>query len=152
MTVWIDADACPAAIKEIVIRAAERRRIPTIFVANKIIALPTSEFLSRVQVADGADVADRHIAEAAVAGDIVVSQDIPLAAILVPRGIAVIDPYGRLLSGANIGERLATRNLLHDLRGAGMVTGGPAPFGPKDRQRFADAFDREVTKALAARR
>ncbi len=150
MRVWIDADACPGAVKEIVVRAANRRAVASVFVANRAPVLPTSDYLSAVVVENSPDAADRYIEEHAMGGDLVVTQDIPLAALLIPSGIAVIDPRGRVYSEDNIGDRLASRNLLSGLRDAGEITGGPAQFGDREKRAFASAFDRELTRLLAA--
>jgi uncharacterized protein YaiI (UPF0178 family) len=146
MKIWVDADALPAAIREIVIRAALKRRIHAVFVADTVTRLPPSEFLSCVPVERGPDAADRHIVEAAASGDLAVTQDVPLAAQLVGKGVVAIDPRGTVHTAATVGERLSVRNFMDDLRGAGVVTGGPAPFGARDRKRFADSLDRELTR------
>jgi uncharacterized protein YaiI (UPF0178 family) len=151
MKIWVDADALPGAIKEIVIRAALKRRVATVFVADKVTRLPESEFLSIATVETGPDAADRYIVEAAQPGDLAVTQDIPLAALLVPKGVIAIDPRGTVHTAASVGQRLSIRNFMEDLRGAGVSTAGPAPFGPRDRQRFADALDRELTRAAKRR-
>ncbi len=148
MKIWVDADACPGVIKDIVVKAAHKRVVQTVFVANKAIFVPQSECVSLVHVAQGSDVADRYIADNAIPGDLVITQDIPLAAILVPKGVTVISVHGTLFTEANIGERLSIRNFMTDLRGAGVQTGGPKPFGDKDKQQFANAFDRELTRLL----
>ena|SRR5581483_6519456 len=148
MKVWVDADALPGAVKEIVIRAALKRRIATVFVADKVTRLPEADCLSCVTVESGPDAADRYIVAAAEAGDIAVTQDVPLAAQLVRKGVVAIDPRGAVHTAATVGERLSIRNFMDDLRGAGVTTAGPAPFGPRDRQRFADGFDRVLTRAL----
>lgn len=152
MRIWVDADACPGAVKEIIIRAAERLRVPAVFVANKPIALPRSEVLSSVQVGKGLDVADTHLAAQAASGDLAVTQDIPLAAALVKKGVSVLDVRGELLTEENIDERLSLRNFLQELRDGGVVTGGPAAWHPSDKQRFAASFDRELTRLLRTRR
>ena len=146
MRIWVDADACPGPVKEIVIRAALRLGIPALFVSDKYVHLDKSELLSYVAVEQGPDSADKHIVAASAAGDLTVTQDIPLAALLCRQGVAVIDPRGVVHTPNTVGDRLATRNLMTDLREAGMITGGPAPFGPKDRQRFSDSLDRELTR------
>jgi uncharacterized protein YaiI (UPF0178 family) len=147
MKLWVDADALPGAVKEIVIRAAIKRRVATVFVADKVTRLPESEFLSFTTVESGPDAADRYIVEAAQPGDLAVTQDVPLAALLVPKGVVAIDPRGTVHTAASVGQRLSIRNFMEDLRGAGVATSGPAPFGARDRQRFADALDRELTRA-----
>lgn len=148
MKIWIDADACPGPVKEIVIRAAERLRVPVVFVANKPLTLPRSELLSTVQVGKGLDVADAHIAAGATPGDLVVTQDIPLAAVLVKKGVAAIDVRGEPFEQDTIDERLSTRNFMQELRDSGVTTGGPKAFGPQDRQKFAGSFDRELSRLL----
>lgn len=148
MKLWVDADAVPGAVKEIIVRAALKRGIPTVFVSDKYVHLPPSEFLAYVSVERGPDAADDHIAEVAEPGDLAVTQDIPLASRLVAKGIPAIDPRGTLHTAATVGERLSVRNFMTDLREAGVVTGGPAPFGQRDRQRFADCLDRELTRLL----
>lgn len=145
MKIWVDADACPSVLKELIIKAAHRLQIDTVFVANKVIALPESPFLSSVLVKQGADIADKHIAENAVPGDLVVTQDILLAAALVAADIVAIDLRGNTFSESNIGDRVSTRNLMSDLRDTGEITGGPRPYSDKDKRLFASTFDRTIT-------
>ncbi|MFP2928886.1 YaiI/YqxD family protein [Pyxidicoccus sp. 3LG] len=152
MRIWVDADACPGPVRDILLRASQRLNISTVFVANKRLTLPRSELVSTVQVGAGLDVADRHIAEQAQRGDLAVTQDIPLAALLVPRGVVVLDPRGDLFTEENISERLSVRNFMQELRESGVTTSGPSGFSPKDGQRFANALDRELTRLLAARK
>lgn len=147
MKIWIDADACPSAIKEIVIRAANRLRVPAIFVANKSIKLPVSPYVSSERVGAGLDVADGRIAQGAQPGDLAVTADIPLAAALVAKQVITLDPRGAVYSEESIGEVLAMRNFMHELRESGVQTGGPQGFGPRDVQQFAAAFDRELSRA-----
>lgn len=142
---WIDADACPGAIKEIIIRAAERLKIPTVFVANKPISLPRSELLSSVQVGKGLDVADAYVAEQAQKGDLAVTQDIPLAAALVKKGVVTLDVRGEPFTEENVDERLSIRNFMQELREGGVTTEGPKGFGPQDKQRFAATLDKELS-------
>jgi uncharacterized protein len=148
--IWIDADACPAAVKEIVLRAAERLRVLSVFVSNKTIALPRSEVVSSVRVGAGLDVADRHIETSAAPGDLAVTQDIPLAAALVKKGVVVLDVRGEPFTPENIDERLSLRNFHTELRESGVATAGPKGYSPQDRQRFAATFDRELTRLLRA--
>lgn len=137
----------PRDVKEIVFRAAKRLAIPAILVANRRLDPPIGNpMISAVRVDGGPDVADQHIVDHAVAGDLVVTQDIPLAALLVPRGIVVLDPRGEEHTAETIGERLSIRDLMESFRGAGMLTGGPAPFSARDRQAFASALDRALTR------
>jgi uncharacterized protein YaiI (UPF0178 family) len=146
--VWVDADALPNDVKEIILRAAERLRVETVLVANKNVWIGEGVYVSFVRVGEGADIADAYIVESSAAGDLCVTADVPLASRLVRRGLTVIDPRGELYSEESIGERLAMRDLMHDLRASGMQTGGPAPWGPRAKQRFASLFDRELTRAL----
>jgi len=146
MQIWVDADACPSEIKELLYRAAERLKIKLTLVANQSLRIPRSEFIDTVLVRDGANVADRRIVELVAPGDLVVTADIPLAADVVAKGAEAIDPRGGLYTHANIGERLAMRNAIDQLRGGGQVSGGPANFGARDRQAFANQLDRWLVK------
>lgn len=152
MKLWIDADAAPRDVKEICFRAAERLRLETILVANQRITLPSGHaFLSAVRVDGGDDVADLYIVEHATRGDVAVTADIPLAALLVPNEVIVIDPRGEEYTRENIGERLSVRNFMDGLRGTGVETGGHAPYGPREKQAFANALDRVLTRASRLR-
>jgi uncharacterized protein len=144
--IWVDADACPQAIKEILFRAAERAQVVTTLVANTPLRTPPSSFVRTVRVAPGFDVADHWIAQRVQAGDLVVTADIPLAAEVIARGAHALDPRGELYSEDNVRERLAVRNLMQELRATGELIGGPAPFGHADRQRFANHLDRLLTQ------
>jgi hypothetical protein len=148
MTLWVDADACPGTIKELIIRAAKRLKIPAVFVANKFISIPESIYVSSRRIGADPEAVDMHIAQNAQPGDVVVTQDIPLASVLVPNGIIVISTRGELFTEENIGERLSIRNFMQDLRDAGGITPGPKEFAQKDRQRFADTLDRVLTRRL----
>ena len=152
MKLWLDADATPRDVKEICFRASDRLEVETILVANQRLQLPVGYTqLSAVRVDGGPDVADRYIAEHAAAGDIAVTADIPLAALLVPAGVVVIDPRGEVYTMESIGERLSVRNFMDGLRGAGVETGGHAAYGPREKQAFANALDRALTRALRQR-
>ncbi len=144
--IWVDADACPGVIKEIIFRAAERRQIRTTLVANQMLRTPPSKFIRAIQVAHGFDVADAHIVSQVSAGDLVITADIPLAAQVIERGATVIDPRGELLTPATIRERLNMRDFMEGLRAAGVDTGGPAAFSQADRQAFANQLDRFLAK------
>ena len=148
MKVWVDADACPGSVKEIVVRAACRRRVHAVFVANKSIRIPLSPYLSTARVGMGLDVADGHIARSAERGDLAVTADIPLAAALVAKAVVVVDPRGRVFTEENVGEALAVRNFMSELREGGVVTGGPSGFAAADAHAFAASFDRELSRAL----
>jgi uncharacterized protein len=148
VTIWIDADAAPRDVKEIVYRAARRLEIPTILVANQRLSSPRNNpFVSTVEVRGGPDVADQHIADHAAEGDIAITADIPLAAILVEKGLVVLDPRGEQYSAENVRERLSIRDFMDSLRGAGVETGGAKPYGPREKQAFAGALDRILTAA-----
>lgn len=147
MQIWVDADACPGAIKEMLFRAAQRRKVLVTLVANQPMQVPRSEFITTIRVAGGANVADRRIVELTAPGDLVITADIPLAADVVSKGGQALDPRGQLYTEANVKERLAVRNLFDELRGGGLITGGPSNFSPRDRQAFANQLDRWLTKA-----
>jgi uncharacterized protein YaiI (UPF0178 family) len=152
MKLWVDADAAPRDVKEIVFRSARRLGIETILVANQWITTPMGDPLIRaVRVAGGPDVADQHIAEHAEPGDVAVTADIPLASKLVEKKVFVIDPRGVQYDEENVGERLAVRDFMDGLRGAGIETAGPRPYSPKDRQTFAATLDRVLTRAFKAK-
>ncbi len=149
MKIWIDADAAPREVKELVFRASTRLKLPVVLVANQSLWTPGgSSLISSVTVRDGANVADQYIVQNAVAGDVTITADIPLAAQLVAKQIYVIDPRGEEYDERNISGRLAARDFLDLARGAGMELSGPAPYGQKDRTAFASALDRVLTKAL----
>ena len=141
MPIWVDADACPRAVKEILYRAAERAGIELVLVANQDIPIPRSPLIRRVRVTRGLDVADGEIVRQVGPADLVVTADIPLAAAVLERGALALDPRGDLHTPETIAERLSIRNFLDELRGTGVDTGGPAPFAARDRQRFANALD-----------
>ncbi|MSN26746.1 MAG: YaiI/YqxD family protein [Geobacter sp.] len=146
MKIWIDADASPRVVKEIVFRAAERLQVEVCLVANKPLSKHHSHLISSIVVSEGPDVADDYIAEHASPLDLVITADIPLAARIVEKGGVALDPRGELYTEENVGERLSVRDLMYDLRADGFVGGGPAQFGLVDRQRFASAFDRTITR------
>lgn len=140
--IWVDADACPVVIKEIIFRAAERTRTETVLVANQWLRTPPSRYIRSMQVAGGPDVADDAIVERVAAGDLVVTQDIPLAARVLEKQAAALNPRGEPYTANSIAERLSVRNFMEELRGAGIQTGGPAALHPRDRQAFASQLDR----------
>src|SRR6267142_3185928 len=140
--IWVDADACPQVIKEILFRAAERAQVLTTLVANAPLRTPPSPFIKSVRVAKGFDVADHRIVKEMQPGDLVITADIPLAAEVIARGAHALDPRGELYSEDNVRERLAMRNLMQELRGTGAILGGPAPFDQTDRHLFANQLDR----------
>ena len=148
MHIWIDADACPGPVKEMIFRASDRRGVGVTLVANQFMRIPRSTLVNMVVVEAGPDVADDRIVELAQEGDLVITEDVPLAARVVENGAFVITPHGQELSRRNIGERLSTRNFMQDLRGAGVETGGPAAFSQRDRQAFANQLDRLLTRHL----
>ncbi|MEC5388113.1 YaiI/YqxD family protein [Uliginosibacterium sp. H3] len=142
MRIWVDADASPVAIKEIIFRAAERKQLQTTLVANQMLRVPASRFIRAVQVPSGFDVADGYIVEQVVAGDLVITADIPLAAAVIDKGAKAINPRGELYSAANIRESLSMRDFMEGLRSSGVQTGGPAAFSQADKQAFANQLDR----------
>lgn len=147
MQVWVDADACPGEIKELLFRAAKRRQVKVTLIANQHMYTPQSEFIDSILVPSGMNIADRRIVELVQPGDLVVTADIPLAADVVAKGGQALNPRGELYTDGNVGERLTVRNMLDELRGGGQITGGPANFSAKDKQAFANQFDRWLTKA-----
>jgi len=152
MKLWLDADATPRDVKEICIRASDRLALETVLVANHRVLIPPGyAHVSGVRVDGGPDVADRYIAEHADAGDVAVTADIPLAALLVPKRVVVLDPRGEEYTAESIGERLSVRNFMEGLRGAGVETGGHAAYGPREKQAFANALDRALTRARRER-
>ena len=146
MKIWVDADACPGVIKEIVFRAADRARILTTLVANQSMRVPASAYLRFTQVAAGFDVADKHIVERLEANDLVITADIPLAAAAIDKGGHALNPRGELYTKDTIRERLSMRNFMDELRSSGIATGGPATLGPRDREAFANSLDRLLRK------
>lgn len=147
MKIWVDADACPVAIKEILYRAANRAEVSLTLVANQMLRVPPSPWIAAVQVPAGFDVADARIAQEVLAGDLVVTADVPLAAAVIAKGAVVIEPRGDLLDRRNIEERLTMRNFMEGLRNSGVETGGPAAFSNADKQAFANQLDRWLAKA-----
>ena len=145
-TIWVDADACPRAIKDILYRAAERKPIAVVLVANQPLGVPRSSWIRTIKVPAGFDVADQRIVELAQPGDLVITADIPLAAAVIEKGAEVLGPRGESFDDENIHERLATRDLLDQLRSTGLDTGGPAALGTKDRQEFANGLDRYLAR------
>lgn len=148
MKIYVDADACPTSIKEILIRAALRLNIMAIFVANQHVKLPKSDYISMLIVESGPDIADDKIVELVTNGDLVVSEDIPLADRVIEKGAFVISTRGELYTENNIKQRLATRDLLTELRNAGLETGGPSQFTQKDIRMFANQLDKLLTQLL----
>jgi len=146
--IWVDGDACPKAVKEILFKAAVKRSVQLTLVANQYIALPKSSFLTLVQVAAGFDIADNYIADNVEIGDLVITADIPLAAAVVAKGAFAIEPRGRELNEETIAVRLATRNLMEELRTNGQISGGPSTMSSQDSQAFANTFDRILTRRI----
>lgn len=150
MQIWIDADACPKVCREMLIRASSRTGILLNFVSNHAIPLPTSPKIKCIRVSAGFDIADQRISESIQAQDLLISQDIPLAAQVVAKGCQVITPRGDVLTRETIQERLTLRNMMEELRGAGVQLGGPATLDQRDRQRFANALDRWLQQNFKA--
>lgn len=146
MQIWVDADACPKVIKEILFRAAERRQILLTLVANKLLYCPPSKVIRALQVPAGFDVADNKIVEMAESGDLVVTADIPLAAAVIAKDCHALNPRGELYTQDTIRERLTMRDFMDVLRSSGVETGGPAALSQSDRQAFANQLDRFLAK------
>jgi uncharacterized protein YaiI (UPF0178 family) len=146
MQIWVDADACPVPIREILFRAAERRRIPLILVANQPLQTPRSRHVRAIRVSGGFDAADNRIVQDLQSGDLVITADIPLAAAVIEKGGHALSPRGELCTRDNIRQRLSMRNFMDELRSTGVATGGPAPLGQRDRKAFADELDRFLTR------
>ena len=144
--IWVDADACPKVIKEILFRAADRMSVPVILVANQPILVPRSRHIRSIQVPAGFDVADNYIVQHLEPGDLVITADIPLAAELIAKGGLALNPRGELYTRENIRQRLNMRDFMDMLRGSGVDTGGPASFSQADRQAFANQLDRLLAK------
>lgn len=146
MKIWVDADALPGAVREILVRASVRRQVEIVLVANRWLEKPKSKWASTVLVGAGADVADDYIAEHCAAGELVITADVPLAARVVEVGAEVITPYGRVMDAENVRELLSLRDFNEELRGNGVMTGGPPPFGNAERQAFANALDKWLAR------
>lgn len=146
LKIWVDADSCPVVIKEILFRAAERTKIETILVANKLLKVPPSPYIRATQVPGGFDVADNKIVQELQAGDLVITADIPLAAQVIEKGGHALNPRGEFYSKENISERLTMRNFMEELRGSGVDISGPATLSQSDRQAFAAELDRFVSR------
>lgn len=151
MRIWVDADACPAAIKEILFRAARRTGIELTLVANQPVHTPPSRHIRSLQVAAGFDVADDEIVKRVTPGDLVITADIPLAAEVLDKGGHALNPRGELYTSDNIGDRLNMRDFMDTLRGSGIRTGGPQPLGRSDRQDFANQLDRLLARHAGER-
>lgn len=149
MKIWVDADAAPKDVKDVVYRAAQRLGIPAVLVANRRLSTPLNNaHVSAVWVQGGPDEADRHILEHSEPGDVAITADVPLAADLVDKQVIVLDTRGELLNAGNVRERLSVRDFMESLRGAGVETGGAAPWSARDKQAFAAALDRILAKVI----
>jgi len=146
MKIWVDADACPNVIKDILFRAADRVQITTMLVANRLLRTPPSRYIDKVQVSSGFDEADKYIAGRVQKGDLVITADIPLASDVVEKGGYALNPRGEFYTEDNIRQRLTMRNFMDELRGSGVDTGGPASLSQSDRQAFANELDRFLTR------
>lgn len=146
MHIWIDADACPKSIKEILFRAAQRTHTQLTLVSNQFLQIPLSPYIKHIRVAAGFDVADNKIVELLEAGDLVITADIPLANDAITKGALALNPRGEMYSAANIKDRLAMRNLMADLRDSGLIRGGPSALGTKELAAFANQLDRLLAK------
>lgn len=146
MQIWVDADACPRGAKDVLFRCAERAEVSVTLVANQYLNTPPSKFIKAVQVPAGFDVADNEIVARLTAGDLVITADIPLADEVISKGGAALNPRGTLYSKENIKDHLQRRDMMDELRGSGMISGGPDTYGNKEVQRFSNALDRYITK------
>jgi len=145
---YIDADACPRVVKELIFKASIKRRVPVVMVANRVVETPKTRWITAVTVPAGPDVADQYIVDHVKPGDLVITGDIPLAALVLEKKVLAVDHRGKEFTGSNIKERLSIRDFSADLREAGVQTGGPKAFSPKDREGFANALDRCLTRLL----
>ncbi len=146
MRIWVDADACPAVIKEILYRVADRVQMPVTLVANQLLRVPPSRFIRALQVPAGADVADKEIVRLLEPGDLVITGDIPLASDVLKQGGHALNPRGEFYTNDNIAQMLTMRAFMDELRGSGVDTGGPAAFSQADRQNFANSLDRHLAR------
>lgn len=146
MQIWVDADACPSVIKDILFRAAEREQVHVTLVANQAMRVPSSPYLHSLQVPSGFDVADKRIVELLAPADLVITADIPLAAAAIEKDAHALNPRGELYTKDNIRERLSMRNFMDELRGSGVATGGPSALNQRDRQAFANSLDSFLAK------
>ena len=147
MKIWVDADACPVAIKEILFRAAERNSMELVLVANQVLVVPRSRYISALKVGAGFDVADNEIVRRVSSGDLVITSDIPLAAEVIEKGAVALSGRGELFTTENIRARLNMRDFMDTMRSSGINTGGPPPLSKQDRKCFADHLDRILNKA-----
>jgi len=156
MRIWIDNDGCPGVVREMVFAAAQRRLLAVVVVGNSQPRVPAGDLFSAVRVPGGFDAADDHIAKEAGAGDLVITSDVPLAARVVANGAIGLNPQGTVFDSKSIGDQLATRNLMQELRSGNMIGtpsgGGPPPFDAKAKKRFADALDRIVAKMASGKK
>lgn len=146
MRIWVDADACPNVVKDILFRAAERKQIPLTLVANQFLIIPPSKVIKAVQVSGGFDVADNYIVKHLQENDLVITSDIPLAAEVIAKNAHAINPRGEIYTKENIRERLAIRDFMEEMRSTGQASGGPPPLGQREKQDFANALDRFLAK------
>ena len=147
MQIWVDADACPKVIKEILYRAAQRAQCSLVLVANQSLAIPKSPFIKAIRVEHGFDVADSYIVQQVSPGDLVITADIPLAAEVIEKGAAALNPRGESYSQNTIKQKLTMRDFMDELRGSGVMTGGPPPLSQTERREFANALDRYLNQS-----
>ncbi len=148
MKIWVDADACPVAIRSILFKAVQRTGVPMAFVANQVIPIPPSANVEMIQVPSGLDAADNEIVKQMAAEDLVITADIPLAAEVIEKGGLALNPRGELYTEDDIRSRLSLRDFMDTLRSGGVETGGPPPFSPRDKQAFANQLDKWLTRRL----
>lgn len=148
MRIWIDADACPKIVKEIIFKTSHRLNIPVTLVANSMMAIPHSPLINIIKVDKGDDVADQYIVDQVSTEDLVVTADIPLAALVVEKQAIAINPRGELYTEDNVREKLSMRDFMKELRDSGMDNSGPSSYGAKDKEQFANAFNSIITKMM----
>lgn len=146
--IWVDADACPGMIKEVIFKASFRLQVPVCLVANSYVQVPSDNLITSIQVEKGADVADFYIIKKITENDMVITADIPLAALVVAKGAVALNPRGEIYTEKNVRERLSVRDFMQDLRDGGIHTGGPPPFGIKDKIKFSNSFNALLTKII----
>lgn len=151
MQIWVDADACPKVIKEVLFKAAGRAEIPLTLVANQALNIPRSKFITSIRVMPGFDIADNEIVKRLSPGDLVITADIPLASEAVDKGAYALNPRGELYTKENIKARLNMRDFMDTLRASGIDTGGPAALSPAERRAFANELDRFITRYQKSR-
>jgi uncharacterized protein YaiI (UPF0178 family) len=149
--IWVDADACPNPVKDMLFRASERKSVQLVLVANQMIKVPISPLITMIRVSSGFDEADNYIVEQVVKGDLVITADIPLAADAVDKGALVLNPRGTVYTAENIKQTLTMRDFMEEMRSSGIYTGGPNSFSQTDKHAFAQALDKWLAKLIPSK-